>query len=201
MRKLARLFGFREERAVVAQRSRRPRSISRGQVELDARQICALGRGDIRAASKGKGAGMAAGTSKLSREMQFIAMPESDRDAHKVARHSPLVPRPRDASRPRERCRRAIDLDDERPSVASLADAHALEEVTLIVYGWENVQPGTLSWTFPSLRSALDAVRAMRNAVRWAVLLGEDVEAGGAQARALDDVEVAREQGRILVEA
>ena len=200
MRKLARLFGFREERAVVAQRSRRPRSISRGQVELDARQICALGRGDIRAASKGKGAGMAAGTSKLSREMQFIAMPESDRDAHKVARHSPLVPRPTESG-VFVTARRAIDLDDERPSVASLADAHALEEVTLIVYGWENVQPGTLSWTFPSLRSALDAVRAMRNAVRWAVLLGEDVEAGGAQARALDDVEVAREQGRILVEA
>src|SRR4051794_41183104 len=27
--------------------------------------------------------------------------------------------------------------------------------VTLFVYGWENVEPGPLSWVFPSLRAAL----------------------------------------------
>jgi hypothetical protein len=72
----------------------------------------------------------------------------------------------------------------------------AIEEVTLIVYGWENVQPGTLSWVFPSLRSALAAVRAMRNAVRWAVLNGVTNDGDDDQ-----DVELARENGRVLVEA
>lgn len=87
-------------------------------------------------------------------------------------------------------CARAIDLEADRPSLSAL-DKAAIEEVTLVVYEWENVQPGTLSWVFPSLRSALDAVRAMRNAVRWAVLLGD--ESG--------DVDAAREDGRVLVEA
>ncbi len=86
-----------------------------------------------------------------------------------------------------------IDLLDKKTGV----DERAIEEVTLIVYGWENVQPGTLSWVFPSLRSALGAVRAMRNAVRWAVLHGivsDDDDAAR-------DVESARESGLVLVEA
>ena len=87
-------------------------------------------------------------------------------------------------------CARAIDIEAERPSLSAL-DKEAIEEVTLVVYEWENVQPGTLSWVFPSLRSALGAVRAMRNAVRWAVLLGDES----------DDVDEARENGRVLVEA
>lgn len=167
MRKLARLFGFREERSVIAQRSRRQRSISQS-------------RSKLHSVSNGRGAGMGAGTSKLSREMQSISMRGYD----------PLlgIPKPTESG-VFVTARRAIDIDEERPSVSALADS--VEEVTLIVYGWENVQPGTLSWTFPSLRSALDAVRAMRNAVRWAVLLGEQS----------DDVDTAREQGRVLVEA
>ena len=36
--------------------------------------------------------------------------------------------------------------------------------VTLVIYGWSESQPGTLAWVFPSLKSALRAVRAMRNA-------------------------------------
>jgi hypothetical protein len=123
--------------------------------------------------------------------MQSIAMRGADLSA---------IPRPTESG-VFVTSRRAIDIEDERPSTSALADAHAIEEVTLIVYEWENVQPGTLSWTFPSLRSALDAVRAMRNAVRWAVLLGEQGPSERAEAFALDDVETAREQGRVLVEA
>jgi hypothetical protein len=81
--------------------------------------------------------------------------------------------------------------------IAPDVDERAIEEVTLIVYGWENVQPGTLSWVFPSLRSALAAVRAMRNAVRWAVLHG----IVSHESDAARDVESARESGRVLVEA
>src|SRR5207237_418674 len=48
------------------------------------------------------------------------------------------------------------------------------QEVTLFVYGWENVEPGPLSWAFPSLRAALDAVRTLRNAVEWCVVSGHE---------------------------
>ncbi|MEO7109666.1 MAG: hypothetical protein ABI183_04425 [Polyangiaceae bacterium] len=92
---------------------------------------------------------------------------------------------------------RSIDAMTLDAPLQSIVDARAIEEVTLIVYGWENVQPGTLSWVFPSLRSALAAVRAMRNAVRWAVLHGivhDDDDAA-------HDVESARENGLVLVEA
>lgn len=90
---------------------------------------------------------------------------------------------------------RAIDVMalDVAAFQAAGVDTRAIEEVTLIVYGWENVQPGTLSWVFPSLRSALSAVRAMRNAVRWAVLHGAGDNA--------QDVDSARENGLVLVEA
>src|SRR5262245_57950742 len=40
-----------------------------------------------------------------------------------------------------------------------------LEQVTLVVYGWHNVEPGTLSWVFPSVSAAVAAARAMKNAV------------------------------------
>lgn len=92
---------------------------------------------------------------------------------------------------------RSIDAMTIDSPLQKIVDARAIEEVTLIVYGWENVQPGTLSWVFPSLRAALAAVRAMRNAVRWAVLHGivhDDDDAAR-------DVESARENGLVLVEA
>ncbi|MEO8878569.1 MAG: hypothetical protein ABI461_23470, partial [Polyangiaceae bacterium] len=80
--------------------------------------------------------------------------------------------------------------------VPASVDTRVVEEVTLIVYGWENVQPGTLSWVFPSLRSALTAVRTMRNAIRWAVLYGVVSDHDGGR-----DIDRARENGLVLVEA
>jgi hypothetical protein len=68
------------------------------------------------------------------------------------------------------------------------------DAVTLVVYGWIDSQPGTLAWVFPSVRAALRAVRALRNAVGWLVVEGK---------RAFDaDVDVAtlRRAGRVLVE-
>jgi hypothetical protein len=69
------------------------------------------------------------------------------------------------------------------------AAAAAAEGVTLFVYGWENVQPGPLSWAFPSLRAALLAVRTMRNAVEWCIVSGCE-----------PSLDAARAKGTILIE-
>jgi hypothetical protein len=66
--------------------------------------------------------------------------------------------------------------------------------VTLVIYGWNESQPGTLAWVFPSLAAALRAVRAMRNAVHWLIVRGRRVFRGQV------DVEALRRAGRILVE-
>jgi hypothetical protein len=66
----------------------------------------------------------------------------------------------------------------------------APDGVTLFVYGWENVQPGPLSWAFPTLGTALDAVRTMRNAIAWCIVAG----------REWTSVDVARASGALLVE-
>ena len=50
----------------------------------------------------------------------------------------------------------------------------AAQEVTLVVYGWHNVQPGTLSWVFPSFEAAMRAASALRNATQWAIMGGSD---------------------------
>jgi hypothetical protein len=63
-------------------------------------------------------------------------------------------------------------------------------EVTLFVHGWDEVEPGLLSWTFPSLRAALDAVQRMRNAIGWCVVSGTG----------WTDLDLARARGAILVE-
>jgi hypothetical protein len=66
--------------------------------------------------------------------------------------------------------------------------------VTLVIYGWHESQPGTLAWAFPTLRAALHAVRAMRNAIGWLIVEGK---------RAFDgevDVEAVRRGCRVLVE-
>ncbi len=47
-------------------------------------------------------------------------------------------------------------------------------EVTLVVYGWHNVSPGTLSWVFPSFDAAMKAASALRNATQWAIMGGRD---------------------------
>jgi hypothetical protein len=78
-----------------------------------------------------------------------------------------------------------------------------LEQVTLVVYGWQNVEPGTLSWVFPSVGTAVAAARAMKNAVRWAIVAGrrsndaDDEADDGAADQALDE---ARANGAVLVE-
>lgn len=70
------------------------------------------------------------------------------------------------------------------------AEAAANAGVTLFVYGWYSVQPGPLSWVFPSVRAALDAVRTMRNAVQWCICAGD----------AWSDVDAARAEGAVLIE-
>ncbi len=66
----------------------------------------------------------------------------------------------------------------------------AAREVTLFVHGWHNVEPGLLSWTFPSLRAALDAVQRMKNAIGWCVVSGTG----------WSNLETARASGAVLVE-
>ena len=45
-----------------------------------------------------------------------------------------------------------------------------LKRVTLIVYGWQNVEPGTLSWVFPSVGAAVAATTSRmlaKSSARW----------------------------------
>jgi hypothetical protein len=65
--------------------------------------------------------------------------------------------------------------------------------VTLVIYGWYDAQPGTLAWAFPSLRAAVSAVRAMRNAIRWLIVEGKSAIDGEV------DVDALRRAGRILL--
>jgi hypothetical protein len=65
--------------------------------------------------------------------------------------------------------------------------------VTLVIYGWEDNEPGTLSWVFPSVEAAVRAARALRNAVRWLVV-------AGARAAGKRDVDEIRRSERVLVE-
>jgi hypothetical protein len=69
-------------------------------------------------------------------------------------------------------------------------------EVTLCIYAWHNVQPGLLSWTFPSMDAALKAVQAMRNAVGWAVVRGSR---GGTVTSF--DLDRSRRRGELLAES
>lgn len=73
---------------------------------------------------------------------------------------------------------------------AAAAATAAAEGVTLFVYGWESVEPGPLSWAFPSLRAALDAVKTMRNAVEWCIVAGSEWVS----------VDAARAKGAVLIE-
>ena len=74
--------------------------------------------------------------------------------------------------------------------VKAAAATRAAREVTLFVHGWHNVEPGLLSWTFPSLRAALDAVQRMKNAIGWCVVSGSG----------WNDLDTARANGAVLVE-
>ena len=85
--------------------------------------------------------------------------------------------------------RSSQELPAVTPEALAAAAAAAAEGVTLFVYGWDNVQPGPLSWAFPSLRAALMAVRAMRNAVEWCIVSGRE-----------PSIDAARAKGAILIE-
>ncbi len=65
------------------------------------------------------------------------------------------------------------------------------EEVTLIVYGWHNVQPGAMSWVFPSARQAISAAKTMRNATSWAIVRGQ---------RPATELDAARASGSVMLE-
>jgi hypothetical protein len=71
----------------------------------------------------------------------------------------------------------------------------SIAPVTLVIYGWHDSEPGTLAWVFPSVRAALRAVRAMRNAVRWLIVRGR---------RAFEpnevDIESLRRAGLVIAE-
>jgi hypothetical protein len=84
-------------------------------------------------------------------------------------------------------CRRSSPDYGEEAAAAAKA---AAEGVTLFVYGWESVEPGPLSWAFPSLRAALDAVKTMRNAVEWCIVAGSEWVS----------VDAARAKGAVLIE-
>lgn len=68
------------------------------------------------------------------------------------------------------------------------------QAVTLVVYGWRESEPGTLAWVFPSVRAALRAVRALRNAIGWLIVRGKRAFDGDV------DVPALRRAGAVLVE-
>jgi hypothetical protein len=89
------------------------------------------------------------------------------------------------------------------PKKAKRAMNPLLEQVTLVVYGWQSVEPGTLSWVFPSVGAAVAAARAMKNAVKWAIVAGKrenDVEEESDDGAADSALEEARARGKVLVE-
>ena len=86
-------------------------------------------------------------------------------------------------------CRRSSPDFADEDTAAAAAELEA-SAVTLFVYGWENVEPGPLSWAFPSLRTALDAVKTMRNAVEWCIVAGHE----------WSSIDAARESGAVLIE-
>jgi hypothetical protein len=79
-----------------------------------------------------------------------------------------------------------------------------LQHVTLVVYGWKSVEPGTLSWVFPSVGAAVAAARAMKNAVRWAIVAGRRSSEAEDEAEetkdANDALDEARAKGAVLIE-
>jgi hypothetical protein len=113
----------------------------------------------------------------------FRKLPVTMLNANATAKHDIDVPAPQvhdagsDGSPPLES---GVFLS---PDLAPNSD------VTLIVYAWHNVQPGTLSWTFPTVRAAVSAAYAMRNAVKWAIVRGIE-----------ENIDLARLAGRVMIE-
>ncbi len=77
---------------------------------------------------------------------------------------------------------------------AKMRGAQRQAAVTLVVYGWRDSEPGTLAWVFPSVRAALRAVRALRNAIGWLIVRGKQAIEGDV------DVAALRRAGAVLVE-
>lgn len=115
---------------------------------------------------------------------------------------APVLPLPREEHRSWDRARwvnevrrfdTAWDVDAPRSTrelrPLSVDESKAAEQVTLIVYEWQNAEPGTLSWQFTDSKAAVTAARAMRNAVRWAVVAGDETNLAAARAN-----------GRVLAE-
>ncbi len=73
-----------------------------------------------------------------------------------------------------------------------------IDSVILVVYGWKSVQPGTLSWVFPSVTAAAHAAHTMTNAVKWAIVRGS---AARASSDAAPDLAKMRAAGGVLLEA
>jgi hypothetical protein len=72
-----------------------------------------------------------------------------------------------------------------------------INSVVLVVYGWKSVQPGTLSWVFPSLAAAVHAAHTMTNAAKWAIV---STAATGPFTRAARYLAKARVTGGVLLE-
>jgi len=75
-----------------------------------------------------------------------------------------------------------------------------VDSVILVVYGWKSVQPGTLSWVFPSLNAAAHAAQAMTNAAKWAILAGSAALTARVASQAAVDLDRVRARGGILLE-
>ena len=134
------------------------------------------------------------------------------RSGDRVTKTSELKPEHKAGHKPEHKTGQNADVTDVVPKpiesgvfiaapevdpLVQLADAKAKElvdQVTLVVYGWHNVQPGTLSWVFPSVTAAVAAARAMTNAVRWAIVRGRRTTPNL-------DVEAERASGLVLIES
>src|ERR1700758_2209016 len=80
------------------------------------------------------------------------------------------------------------------PEMGKLPKRGSARAVTLVIFGWRESEPGTLAWVFPSLAAALQAVHAMRNAVRWAIVKGRRVFDGEVEI----DLDALRRAGVLL---
>jgi hypothetical protein len=99
-----------------------------------------------------------------------------------------------DALDPRDAKEGAAMAMEEGVETFSTSGARAVSTaVTLIVYGWKMVEPGTLWWVFPSVAAALGAAHAMTNAVNWAIVKGPP-------RGAIVDIATARAAGSVLLE-
>ena len=110
----------------------------------------------------------------------------------------------RESSPGETRRSRAANVVQDVEEKARKAMNPLLEQVTLVVYGWQSVEPGTLSWVFPSVGAAVAAARAMKNAVRWAIVAGRresDADDGTDDESGADHaLDAARASGAVLIE-